>query len=225
MAPIDNIAGAETVDFLRPLSLMLPITVEDVRQAYLAKANAAHPDAGGDIESFKRLQRAYEQALAYARRHSFGWIRSMVETHLAQQQVIEKVKALGGYVDIEKIEWLKREIGDDFVLLSEKVVGIYLHEPQVDDEVLGCLLKERNLLAGLRWLDVAGTRITYKGLKLLRWLPSLQWLGIHGTPVRWWQRVKIQWSLPNLNFFISWADVAKSSSFHRPYSSFIPSSP
>jgi DnaJ-domain-containing protein 1 len=41
---------------------------ETVRNAYRALARLHHPDAGGDPAEFKRLRRAYEQALAHLER-------------------------------------------------------------------------------------------------------------------------------------------------------------
>ncbi len=40
-----------------------PCTIEDVDKAYRRLAMKFHPDRGGDAESFKSLQRAYEEAL------------------------------------------------------------------------------------------------------------------------------------------------------------------
>ncbi len=37
----------------------------DIRRAYRRKARQSHPDHGGDAESFKQLQRAYEAALHF----------------------------------------------------------------------------------------------------------------------------------------------------------------
>ena len=44
------------------LGLLPPVTAEDVKQAYLAKAVTAHPDRGGSPEQFIRLQKAFEEA-------------------------------------------------------------------------------------------------------------------------------------------------------------------
>jgi hypothetical protein len=37
-------------------------TIEDVKTAYRSKANIAHPDKGGTVEDFQKIQRAYENA-------------------------------------------------------------------------------------------------------------------------------------------------------------------
>lgn len=38
-------------------------SASEIRQAYLVKAKAAHPDAGGSPEEFIKVQKAYEEAL------------------------------------------------------------------------------------------------------------------------------------------------------------------
>lgn len=195
---IDEASRNETQEFLAPLGLMLPITVEDVKKAYLARVSMTHPDTGGDVESFKRLQRAYERGLDHARRHDFRWIGSMVETYVEQQGVIGKVMVLGGDVETEQLEWLKGEVGDGFALLSEKVIGIRLRGPQVSDEMLAYLGEQHRVLASLRWLDLSRTRITYRGLKLLCRLPKLQSVRLHETPISWWERFKLRWAFRRL---------------------------
>lgn len=189
---IEETSRDETHEFLAPLGLMLPITVEDVRRAYLARVATTHPDTGGDVDSFKKLQGAFERALDHARRHDLGWIRSMVEAYVEQQGVIGKVIVLGGEVETEQLEWLKQEVGDGFALLSEKVIGIRLHGPQISDEILAYLGGKHRVLTSLRWLDLSRTQITSRGLKLLCRLPKLQWVRLHQTPISWWDRFKLR---------------------------------
>lgn len=200
---VENTAHGSMVDFLAPLGLMLPITVEDVKQAYLAKVKKAHPDVGGDVEHFKQLQRAYEQAYEYAQSHGIAWLSSWVDVYVAQQQVIDEVKRLGGHVDIEGTRWLKREIGEDFANIFDKVIGIHLRGPQIDDEVLGYLVKHRQAIASLRVLDLTASHITSRGLELVKWLPKLRRLGLQGTHITWWRRFKLWWSFPNLTVVTS----------------------
>jgi ribosome-binding ATPase YchF (GTP1/OBG family) len=49
------------------LGLLPPVTAEDVKQAYLAKARTAHPDRGGDAAAFMRLQKAFDEANDYVK--------------------------------------------------------------------------------------------------------------------------------------------------------------
>lgn len=57
-------------DCLTALGLELPCTEEEVLVAYRGLAKEAHPDRGGDLEQFLRLQRYFEQALKLVRNES-----------------------------------------------------------------------------------------------------------------------------------------------------------
>jgi hypothetical protein len=46
------------------LGLAWPCTLQDVKQAFRAKAKTVHPDTGGSSEAFQALHRAYQEALA-----------------------------------------------------------------------------------------------------------------------------------------------------------------
>ncbi|QDT72723.1 J domain-containing protein [Lacipirellula limnantheis] len=54
--------GVGTAPAMNALGLPLTATVDDVERAYRELAKQAHPDRGGDVEQFKRLQAAYERA-------------------------------------------------------------------------------------------------------------------------------------------------------------------
>ena len=64
-APLPNWVGRETPPCLRALGLSLPCTEDDVKQAYHRRAEALHPDRGGDIQRFLLLQRQLEQSLYF----------------------------------------------------------------------------------------------------------------------------------------------------------------
>ncbi len=49
------------------LDLHLPCTEEDVMAAYRKRVKALHPDRGGDLQKFLRLQKQFEQALHLVR--------------------------------------------------------------------------------------------------------------------------------------------------------------
>ncbi len=55
---------------LKTLGLELPCTEEDVLAAYRELAKEQHPDRGGDLNQFLRLQRHFEQALELVRKES-----------------------------------------------------------------------------------------------------------------------------------------------------------
>ena len=95
-------------EFLVVLGLIPPVTVEDVRQAYLEKAKTAHPDRGGSGDEFVRLQQAFEQATEYARFKAgrMQWLSQWVGQYADQEQVVGEIRALGGSVEIESCDWL-----------------------------------------------------------------------------------------------------------------------
>jgi curved DNA-binding protein CbpA len=53
-------------EFYDVLGLAPPITVEDIKQAFLEKVKTVHPDRGGDAAAFRQLQEARDQAMQYA---------------------------------------------------------------------------------------------------------------------------------------------------------------
>jgi hypothetical protein len=53
---------------LDALGLALSATVDEVRRAFRQKAKTAHPDRGGDLAAFQRLEAHYRAALAWAER-------------------------------------------------------------------------------------------------------------------------------------------------------------
>src|SRR3990172_9069662 len=149
--PVSTEFHAERLEFLTLLGLAPPVTEEDVKQAYLDKAKAAHPDRGGDVESFKRLQEAFEQATEYARFKAgrMQWLSRWVEQYAEQEKVVEHIKALGGTVEVKSSDPLSRSIGPDFAAVLDKVVGIRLSGPKIDDAVVLQLATQRRMLAGL----------------------------------------------------------------------------
>ena len=52
---------------LRALDLELPCTEEEVLAAYRERAKSLHPDRGGDLQEFLRLQKYFEQAIQLSR--------------------------------------------------------------------------------------------------------------------------------------------------------------
>ena len=211
-------------EFLKTLGVMLPCTVEDVKEAYLAKSKTAHPDAGGDTATFVRVQEAFEQATEYAQFHASRsrWLASCVARYASQEEVLGELKSLGARVQMETNRWLAAEIGEDFAQVLDKVIGIRWRGPNVDDHALAYLVDQRAVLSTLRRLDLSGSRITDEGLlklhvftglrvldlrdtpitrrvfDLVERLPKLERLDISGTRVRWWDRLKVRWSYSRL---------------------------
>lgn len=213
----------ERPDFMVTLGLLPPYTPEDVRTAYRTKVLTAHPDRGGEAAVFHELQEAYERALQYVQFRSDrrGCVAAWVDPYLRQEQVTEEVRRLGGQVQVEQIDWMKRSFGDFFTLL-EQVRGIRLRGLADGDRFLQYLAEHRPALphlihldlAGsrvsdegvlrlrefelLRRLNLAGTPVSRKGLRILEALPNLEWLNLAGTSVGWWDRWRLRRSFPQL---------------------------
>jgi len=171
--------------FLATLGLLPPVTEEDVKQAYLAKAMAMHPDRGGDPEQFIQLQRAFEEATEYVRFKAgkLEWLASKIEAYAQQQEVVTETIERGGEAEMEEADWLRKSFGDDFGHVADKLVAIRLRGPAADD-VFAILLGFRaDSLKDLARLDLAGGSITDEGLLQLKHLKNLRSLDLRGTAV------------------------------------------
>jgi hypothetical protein len=211
-------------DFLITLSLIPPCTVEDVKQAYLAKVKTAHPDIGGDPAEFRKLQEAYERATEWAkfRASRIAWLGNWVEKYAEQETLTVELQRRGGRVHLEGVDWLRRSFGEDFSQVAAKVHGIELHGPAIDDNTMSWLGGHRHILTSLRSIslartaitdagaqhlaafpslrevDLADTKITGEGLIFIERLPELEWLGLHGTPIGLIGRMKLKFKYPKL---------------------------
>jgi hypothetical protein len=205
-------------DFLVTLGLIPPCTVEDVKQAYLVKVKTAHPDVGGNVADFRKLQQAFERATEWAkfRASRLAWLSTWVEKYVEQDGVVAEIQRRGGKVKIEGVDWLRRSFGDDFSQVAEKVQGIQWHGPAVDDKALAWLGEHRATLislesldlarsaitdaglqhlagfSALRELDLSETKITMTGLAVINQLPEIEWLGLRGTRVGWFGRLRLK---------------------------------
>jgi hypothetical protein len=52
------------------LDLQLPVTESDVLTAYRERVKQLHPDRGGDLQKFLKLQQHFERALSLSRQHA-----------------------------------------------------------------------------------------------------------------------------------------------------------
>jgi hypothetical protein len=220
----DNPSPEERPEFMATLGLLPPYSPEDVQAAYRAKVLLAHPDRGGSDAEFIRLHEAYERAREYAaffacRRR---WLGAQVEHHLRQEEVVAEVRRLGGQVELEAIDWIKRWIGEDFAALTEMLRGVRLRGLADGEAALGYLAAHKPVLQHLVWLDLSGTRlsdeallrlgglellrrldlsgtpVSGRGLGVLRELPALRWLNLGGTSLGLWGRWRLRGSFPRL---------------------------
>jgi hypothetical protein len=170
---------------LEILGLRPPLTAEDVKQAYLAKAVTAHPDRGGSAEQFVLLQRAFEEANDYVKfkASKLEWLASKVEAYAEQQEVADAAIERGGAIEMEETDWLRKSFGDDFGHVADKLVAVRLRGPQADDVFAVLLGFRAESLKDLALLDLAGGTITDEGLVQLKGLKGLRHLDLRGSAV------------------------------------------
>jgi hypothetical protein len=204
-------------EFATTLGLLPPYTMDDVKRAYREKVKDAHPDRGGDRDSFDRIQRAYEEAGAYLKFRADRrlWIAARMDEYLGVVSLIERLTALGAKVDSSTLDWVKRSFGD-FANLTESIAGIRLTDSQNAAELVDLMIQELSSLPGLKRLSLAGsnvdnllalelrvfkslaeldlsrTPITDRALTVVEFLPDLVKLNIEGTSVGWWARHKVE---------------------------------
>jgi hypothetical protein len=206
--------------FAVTLGLLPPYTIEDVKRAYMDKVKDAHPDHGGDRQAFDRIQHAFDEAQEYLRFRSDRrkWIAARMDEYLAVLALNERLHELGAEVDTVMLDWVRRSFGD-FADLTESIVGVRLTDATNVAELVETLVREQASLAGLKrlelpgcpvtdaiaWhlrplkglthLDLTGTKITWRALSLVDFLPALVTFNVGGTAVGWWPRVRLQRAL------------------------------
>jgi hypothetical protein len=167
------------------LGLRPPLTLEDVKQAYMAKAMKAHPDRGGDPQEFIRLQKAFDDATEFVKfkASKLEWLASKIDAYAQQQEVATETIERGGSIEMEETDWLRRSFGEDFGHVADKLVAVRLPGGRADD-VFAILLGFRaDSLKDLTVLDLSGGTITDEGLLQLKELKNLRHLDLRGTRV------------------------------------------
>ena len=182
------------------LGLMPPLTLEDVKQAYLAKARTMHPDRGGDPAQFILLQKAFDEATEYVRFKAgkLEWLASKIDAYAQQQEVVTETIERGGEVEMEEADWLRKSFGEDFGHVADKLVRVTLRGPAADDLFAILLGFRAESLKDLATLDLAGGSLTDEGLQQLKELKNLRSLDLRGTAVgrlsaeipQWFERLE-----------------------------------
>ena len=209
--------------FMVTLGLLPPYTREDIQAAYHEKAKTTHPDRGGSATDFEELHEAYERAQEYVRFHldRRQWLAAQVERYALQDRVVNEVRRLGGAIEVEQLDWIKRSFGD-FAVVTEMLRGIRLRGRTDGDAFLKYLAEHAAALKNLLWLDVSGSQISDQGivqlqalknlrrldvsgtpisdkaLRVVEGLPDLDWLNLAGTSIGWWARWRLRHSFPGL---------------------------
>ena len=90
--------------FMAVLGLLPPYSPDDVKRAYLAKIRTAHPDHGGEVAAFRRIQDAYEAAKHYVEFKSDkrSWIAAQVDRYVTLSQLEEKLRSHGADIEYQQ---------------------------------------------------------------------------------------------------------------------------
>jgi hypothetical protein len=184
-APTAKPADHQPPECIAILGLMPPVTLEDVKQAYLAKARTMHPDRGGDPEQFVRLQKAFEDANEYVKFKAgkIEWLASKIDAYAQQQEVVTAAIERGGEARMEEADWLRKSFGDDFGHVADKLVEVRVRGAGADDLFAILLGFRAESLKDLAVLDLAGGPLTDEGLLQLKDLKNLRSLDLRGTAV------------------------------------------
>jgi hypothetical protein len=168
-SPDPEVPGCLAVLGLRP-----PVTLEDVKQSYLAKAFVLHPDRGGDPEAFVQLQAAFEEANDYVRfkASKLEWLAARIEAYAEQQDVVTAAIERGGEAVMEETDWLRKSFGEDFGHVADKLVKLTLNGPAADDTFAILVGFRADSLKDLVELDLAGGAVTDEGLLQLKGRPA-----------------------------------------------------
>lgn len=180
--------------FLKSLGLSLPVTVDDVKQAYYVRARETHPDhAGGSATDFREVQEAFDEAMEFAKRNGkrLPWLGAQLPKYVAQRNVLELVDRLGGEVVVQRLDWLADTVGADFAQLAERLTMIDLSGRSVTDDHLMELTEEEEGLEYLEAFSLADTAITNASAKRLSRPVNLKWLDLRGTKVSYGQRKRL----------------------------------
>jgi len=217
--------------FMVTLGLLPPYTREDIQAAYREKAKTTHPDRGGSATDFEKLHEAYERAQVYVGFHleRRQWLAGQVERYAAQNRVVNEVRRLGGTIEVEQFDWIRRSFGD-FAVVTEMLRGIRLRGRADGDAFLKYLAEHAEALGYLLWLDVSGSRISDQGvlqlqvlkslhrldvsgtsmsdkaLRVVQGLPNLEWLNLAGTSIGWWARWRLRHSFSRLRVLTTFVD-------------------
>ncbi len=199
------------------LGLRPPLTLEDVKQAYMAKAMKAHPDRGGDVQEFIRLQKAFDDATDYVKfkASKIEWLASKIDAYAQQQEVVTETIERGGSIEMEETDWLRRSFGEDFGHVADKLVSVRLANGRADDvfaillgfraeslkdlavlDLVGGTITDEGLLQfkelkGLRHLDLRGTRVGKLAIEVPSWFENLEFLGLPKGAVGMFGRMKM----------------------------------
>jgi hypothetical protein len=192
--------GRRRRPFLERLGLSLPVTPEDVKQAYREKVKQAHPDRGGDSQQFRALQQAFDEALVFAQRNGqrLPWIGTQMPLYIAQREILRLVESWGGSVEVQHLDWLEETVGQDFTAIADRLVEIDLAGRDVGDHEMMELAGQAEGLQYLEVLRVADTQVGDTGILKVTAVSNLRYLDVRGTRVTQSLRRKLA-TLPQMD--------------------------
>lgn len=178
-------APSKRPDFMETLGLLPPYAPDDVEAAYREKVKSAHPDRGGTVAAFRKLQEAYDQAKVFVkfRESRRQWLALQIEHYAEQEQFITELRGHGAIVEMEHFDWLKKSVGEDFAAVTERIQVIRHWNSPHGDALLKLLGERTAMLDHVRELDLTGSRVTDQGLAKIGALPLLKQLRLTGTAV------------------------------------------
>jgi hypothetical protein len=171
-------------DYMILMGLNPPYALEDIQAAYREKAKQTHPDRGGSVADFEKLQAAYEQATEHLtfREDRRAWIAKEMEHFLAIQSLRTSLEKFGAQVTTGSATWKERSFGD-FAQLTENITAVTLHQSPHGPEVLVLLGEQAALLTQLQRLELTDSEIEDDVIQLLGRLSYLQTLDLSGNPI------------------------------------------
>jgi hypothetical protein len=195
--------------FMETLGLLPPYSPEDVEAAFRDRAMKAHPDRGGTMDAFLKLNEAYRLAREYVkfRAGRRQWLALQVERYARQEEVIATIEQLGGSVELDHYDWIKQSVGDDFAAVAQRILKVEAHTPKSGTALAKVMSANVDLFDHLNDLDVSGTgftdgdflflenftnitrinlgrtNITSRSVELIERWPQLVWMNVSKTKV------------------------------------------
>jgi hypothetical protein len=207
---------------MQRLGLLPPYTVEDVKKAYRQLARAAHPDAGGDAQTFAALHADYEHALSLAgfQESRRQWLGERVEQYAERERLIRRIEEHGGRCVLQRPDAYLPDFGPDYAEILRELVAVHLAGPDVTDSVLAWL-PESGVFSEVHYLDLSDSRVTDRGLQRLencgllglnvqgaaitarsvpsiQAMPRLEWIHLGRTRIGLWGRWRLRRARPDV---------------------------
>lgn len=166
------------------LGVAPPYTEADVKQAYLLKAKALHPDRGGNAHEFNALHEAFQRAEQYLefKRDSRAWIAKHMQGYLDSRDVGDTLRSYGAQVVAATIDWLQRSFGD-FAELTESIIRVRLEDSARAEQMIEYMLQHVPALGRMTHLELPGCQLSEESVRRLSAFEQLMHLDLSRVPV------------------------------------------